>query len=89
MSSTSQQKDLFDRIGRESKIRDRLARVFSSVGRATALQAVGRRFKPCNTHQSCATKIIGAVVQMVRILACHARGRGFDPRPLRHFTGLH
>ena len=27
--------------------------VFSSVGRATALQAVGRRFDPCNTHQSC------------------------------------
>ena len=26
-------------------------RVFSSVGRATALQAVGRRFDPCNTHQ--------------------------------------
>ncbi len=25
--------------------------VFSSVGRATALQAVGRRFDPCNTHQ--------------------------------------
>jgi|GEM_PF-1388423 hypothetical protein len=25
-------------------------RVFSSVGRATALQAVGRRFDPCNTH---------------------------------------
>ena len=24
--------------------------VFSSVGRATALQAVGRRFEPCNTH---------------------------------------
>ena len=25
-------------------------RVFSSVGIATALQAVGRRFDPCNTH---------------------------------------
>ena len=27
-----------------------VSRVFSSVGRATALQAVGRRFDPCNTH---------------------------------------
>ena len=25
----------------------------------------------------------GAVVQMVRILACHARGREFEPRPHR------
>ena len=27
--------------------------------------------------------IIGAVVQLVRILACHARGRGFESRPHR------
>ena len=27
---------------------------------------------------------IGAVVQLVRILACHARGRGFEPRPHRN-----
>ena len=45
--------------------------VFSSVGRATALQAVGRRFKPCNTHQSSlreapvASRRAGAVVQSV------------------------
>ena len=28
----------------------------------------------------------GAVVQMVRISACHAEGRGFEPRPLRQFA---
>ena len=26
----------------------------------------------------------GPVVQLVRTLACHARGRGFDPHPGRH-----
>ncbi len=27
----------------------------------------------------------GPVVQLVRTLACHARGRGFEPLPGRHF----
>ena len=27
----------------------------------------------------------GPVAQLVRALACHARGRGFDPHPDRHF----
>ena len=28
----------------------------------------------------------GVVVQLVRTPACHAGGRGFDPRPLRHYN---
>ena len=28
----------------------------------------------------------GVVVQLVRTLACHARGRGFESRRLRHFA---
>ncbi|CAK0779667.1 hypothetical protein CCP4SC76_7010007 [Gammaproteobacteria bacterium] len=28
---------------------------------------------------------LGVVVQLVRISACHAEGRGFEPRPLRQY----
>ena len=27
---------------------------------------------------------VGLVAQLVRALACHARGRGFEPHPSRH-----
>ena len=46
----------------------------SSAGRASALQAEGHRFEPyCSHHFN------GPVAQLVRALACHARGRGFEP----------
>ncbi len=32
------------------KLRPEFKWVFSSAGRAVALQATGRRFDPCNTH---------------------------------------
>ena len=55
---------------------------FSSAGRASALQAEGHRFEPYNSHH------LGPVVQLVRTLACHARGRGFDSHPGRHCADL-
>ena len=52
----------------------------SSAGRASALQAEGHRFESYCSHYH------GLVVQLVRTLACHARGRGFDSHPGRHLN---
>ena len=57
----------------------------SSVGRASALQAECRRFDPVSAHHICDHTLFlkyycsAAVVQLVRIPACHAGGRGFEP----------
>ena len=59
------------------RLRQRLGE-HSSAGRASALQAEGHRFEPCCSHHN------GAVVQLVRMPACHAGGRGFEPLPGRH-----
>ena len=60
----------------------------SSAGRASALQAEGHRFEPYCSHQKGDRNPIpykyGLVAQLVRALACHARGRGFEPHPGRH-----
>ena len=58
---------------------DSSIREFSSAGRASALQAGGHRFEPCNSHQ------YGQVVQLVRMPACHAGGRRFEPDLGRQF----
>ncbi len=50
----------------------------SSAGRASALQAEGHRFEPYSAHH------VGLVVQLVRMPACHAGGRRFEPDPGRH-----
>ena len=59
-------------------------RAFSSAGRASALQAEGHRFEPYNAHHfHC-----GLVVQLVRMPACHAGGRRFEPVPGRQLSNL-
>ena len=55
----------------------------SSAGRASALQAEGHRFEPCCSHHD-----VARVVQLVRTLACHARGRRFEPVPGRQFASV-
>ena len=64
---------------------DEVVRALSSVGRASALQAECRRFDPVSAHQIFCD---AAVVQLVRISACHAEGRGFESRPLRHLNSI-
>ena len=67
----------------------------SSAGRASALQAEGHRFEPYCFHQILHTALTmvravynssGPVVQSVRTLACHARGRGFESHPGRQLA---
>ena len=39
----------------------------------------------CAVRGALPGKTVGLVVQLVRTLACHARGRGFESHPGRHY----
>ena len=59
--------------------RERQQGSIAQLVRAPALQAGGHWFESsCSHHEN------GPVVQSVRTLACHARGRRFEPVPGRH-----
>ena len=75
----------------DSILRRKILRKLSSAGRASALQAEGHRFEPYSFHHRlCASHggRFGPVVQLVRTLACHARGREFEPHPGRQFASV-
>ena len=79
--------DIISSVGRENpkdkkeRAKANLKRKHSSVGRASALQAEGHRFEPYCFHQLAPSRLKkGLVVQLVRTLACHARGHGFESR---------
>ena len=46
-------------------------------------RAVRAATEPCTFHQDESPFRDGLVAQLVRALACHARGRGFEPHPSR------
>ena len=70
-STTQRHKD--GKLGIMKKSFNFLCKTFGSFGKTSYL---------CTRKPKGATNF-GAVVQLVRILACHARGRGFEPRPHR------
>ena len=55
----------------------------SSVGRASRLHRGGQRFESFTAHQNNKS---GGVAQLVRAIACHAIGRGFESLHSRHFS---
>ena len=59
-------------------------RAVSSAVRAFGLHPKGHPFKSDTAHHPCAIPFSGDVVQLVRTLPCHGRGREFESRRPRH-----
>jgi hypothetical protein len=75
-------------VRRRGEVRSvRRGRLRAHRPRHSQRQRIARRTKrfACSPHAaSCIVpRLRGAVVQSVRMLACHAGGRGFESRPLR------
>jgi hypothetical protein len=64
---------------------DEWVRALSSAVRAFGLHPKGRPFKSDSAHHCDASLFSGDVVQLVRTLPCHGRGREFESRRPRHF----
>ena len=62
----------FGNINERKRVCDEKTWRFSSVGRASALQAEGQRFDPVNSHRSRSVAVITS--------PCHGEDRGFDSR---------
>jgi hypothetical protein len=69
-------------VGASDKMKS--VRALSSAVRAFGLHPKGRPFKSDSAHHPCATPFSGDVVQLVRTLPCHGRGREFESRRPRH-----
>ena len=63
-----------------------ITRAVSSVGRASRLHRGGQRFESFTAHQKGLKN--GGVAQLVRAIACHAIGRGFESLHSRHLSFL-
>ena len=72
-TTSTTQRHKSGKLGIMKKSLNFLCKTFGSFGKTSYL---------CTRKPKGATNN-GAVVQLVRILACHARGRGFEPRPHR------